>query len=97
MPRRFKIGGEYSSEGNYGQIGLRSLKIVQNLMIDQNYIKHFFESQQYENSNQLQKDKWKKNKHVGTKQLATKKSMGQWRNQRGNWKIPSDNKNGNNS
>ena len=38
--------------------------------MDRIYIKHFFQSQQYETRNQLQKEK-----HMDTKQHATKKPM----------------------
>ena len=34
--------------------------------------------------------KWEKNKQVENKQHATKKPVGQYRNQRGNQKIPQD-------
>ena len=37
-------------------------------------IKHLFQLQQYETRNQLQKENWKKHKHVETKQHATKQS-----------------------
>ena len=36
----------------------------------------FFSSQQYEIRNQLQKEKWGKNKYVETKQHVTEKQMG---------------------
>ena len=50
----------------------------QQIQEDRNYIKHFFQPQQYETRNQLQKEKWEKNKHVENKQLAQKKlKMGQ--------------------
>ena len=32
--------------------------------------------------NQPQKEKWEKNKHIKTKQHATKNSMSQWSNQK---------------
>ena len=37
--------------------------------MERNYITHFFQPQHYETRNQLQKEKWKKNKHVGTKKM----------------------------
>ena len=44
--------------------------------MERNYITHFFQPQHYETRNQLQKEKWEKNKHMETKQYATKKPMG---------------------
>ena len=38
-----------------------------------NYIKHLFQPQQYETTNQLWVEKWLKHKHEEIKQYATKK------------------------
>ena len=52
-------------------------EIIPNIFSDHNAVKW---------RNQLQKEKWEKNKYVETKQHVTTKWMGQQRN----WKIPQD-------
>lgn len=63
-------------------------KMTLNKFKDWNHVKHFFwpHSMRLE----LQEKKWKKHKHMETKQHATRQLMGQWRNQTGNQKISED-------
>ena len=39
---------------------------------------------------QPQEKKWEKTDYMETKKHATQKPMGQWGNQKGNWKVPQD-------